>query len=157
MTTTPNGGGPEAGGRGDKSSAVRRWEPFTKGHTKSLKHGVRSERTIQPLAEAMVNTALQQAEYLRDPSFEPALISWARLEAKAELLHRWLDENGMVDPETGKARDAARLLTTYENSASKLRAVLGMDPVSRAKLMRETAATQVDLAQLMAKAKEDKQ
>lgn len=157
MTTASNGG-PVPGGRGPNGSLAA-WQrpPFEKGHTLSRTHGAKSERAIQPLAQAMVETALQQAEYLRDPSFEPALLSWARLEAKAELLHRYLDENGMVDPETGKARDAARLLTTYENSASKLRAVLGMDPVSRAKLMRETAATQVDLAQLMAKAKEDKQ
>lgn len=151
---------PVPGGRGPNGSLAA-WQrpPFTsegrRGHLDSLKHGVNSERTVQPLARAMADTALEQCQYLRDPSFEPALLSWARLEAKVELLHRWLDKNGMVDEETGKVRDAARLLSTYENSAAKLRTVLGLDPVSRAKLMRDSAATQVDLATLMAQESAD--
>lgn len=150
MTDTPQGA-PVPGGRGPNGTLAA-WQrpPFEPGNTLGTRHGLNSERAVQPLAAAMVATALEQCDYLRDPSFEPALVSWARLEAKAELLHRWLDDNGMVDGETGKIRDAAKILTTYENSANKLRAELGMTPLSRAKLRKETASTAVDLAQLMA-------
>lgn len=148
MTDTPQG---VPGGQGPNGTLAA-WQrpPFQPDNKMSLTHGANSERSIQPLAAAMVETALEQCEYLRDPSYQPALLSWARLEAKSELLHRWLDEHGMVDKETGKVRDAARVLTTYENSANKLRAELGMTPLARAKLKRDTAATQVDLAQIMA-------
>lgn len=150
MTDTPQGA-PVPGGRGPNGTLAA-WQrpPFQSSNTLSLSHGANSERVVQPLAAAMVKTALDQCQYLRDPSFEPALLSWARIEAKSELLHRWLDDHGMVDEETGKVRDAAKILSTFENTAAKLRTVLGLDPVSRAKLMRDTAATQVDLAQLMA-------
>lgn len=123
--------------------------PFEKNNTLSLKHGAHSERSLAPIAEAWVKTALEQAPYLRDPSYEPALLAWARFEAKCDLLHDWIDTNGLID-EAGQATPAAKLLPTYEGRAAALRATLGMDPISRAKLQRDAAATQVDLAALMA-------
>ncbi|NMD62719.1 P27 family phage terminase small subunit [Nocardia globerula] len=123
--------------------------PFEKNNTLSLKHGAHSERSLKPIAEAWVKTALAQCAYLRDPSYEPALLAWARFEAKCDLLHDWIDENGLID-DYGQATPAAKLLPTYEGRAAALRATLGMDPISRAKLQRDAAATQVDLAALMA-------
>ena len=123
--------------------------PFPPGNELSLKHGAHSERTLAPIAEAWVKTALEQAPYLRDPSYEPALLAWARFEAKCDLLHDWIDNNSLIDG-NGHATPAAKLLPTYEGRAAALRATLGMDPISRAKLQRDAAATQVDLAALMA-------
>ena len=123
--------------------------PFQPGNELSLKHGAHSERTLAPIAEAWVKTALEQAPYLRDPSYEPALLAWARFEAKCDLLHDWIDNNSLIDG-NGHATPAAKLLPTYEGRAAALRATLGMDPISRAKLQRDAAATQVDLAALMA-------
>lgn len=126
--------------------------PFEKNNTLSLKHGAHSERTLAPIAAAWVKTALEQCAYLRDPSYEPALLAWARFEAKVDLLHNWIDEqgiHGLIDI-YGQATPAAKLLPVYEGRAASLRAPLGMDPLSRARLQRDAAATQVDLAQLMA-------
>lgn len=123
--------------------------PFEKGNTLSIRHGAHSERSIAPIAEKWIETALSQCAYLNDPSYAPALTAWARFEAKVDLLHDWIDEYGLIDA-TGQATPAAKLLPVYEGRASSLRATLGMDPVARAKLQRDAAATQVDLAALMA-------
>ncbi|MDH6283288.1 hypothetical protein [Prescottella agglutinans] len=130
---------------------VQSWQrpPFEKGHTLSMRHGAHSERKIAPIAAQWVDTALAQCAYLNDPSYMPALTAWARFEAKVDLLHDWLDEHGLID-DGGQATAAAKLLPVYEGRAASLRATLGMDPVARAKLQRDAAATQVDLAALMA-------
>ncbi|WP_454835133.1 hypothetical protein [Rhodococcus qingshengii] len=123
--------------------------PFAPGNELSMRHGAHSERTLAPIAAAWVKTALEQCAYLQDPSYEPALLAWARFEAKCDLLHDWIDKHGLID-EHGQATPAAKLLPVYEGRAASLRAPLGMDPLSRARLQRDAAATQVDLAQLMA-------
>ena len=130
---------------------VASWQrpPFQKGHELSTRHGAHSDRKIAPIAARWVEVALAQCAYLNDPSYEPALLAWARFEAKVDLLHDWIDEHGVID-NAGQATAAAKLLPVYEGRAASLRATLGMDPVSRAKLQRDAAATQVDLAALMA-------
>lgn len=125
--------------------------PFEKNNTLSLKHGAHSERSLAPIAEAWVKTALEQAPYLRDPSYEPALLAWARFEAKCDLLHDWIDNHGLID-EVGQATPAAKLLPTYEGRAAALRATLGMDPISRAKLQKDSAAAQIDYSILLSQA-----
>ena len=130
---------------------VSSWQrpPFEKNNEMAVTHGAHSERRIAPLAARWVEVAKAQCPYLSDPSFEPALLAWARFEAKVDLLHTWIDEHGMFDA-TGAIVPAAKVLPSFEGRASSLRATLGMDPVSRAKLQRDSAATQVDLATLMA-------
>ena len=132
----------------------RQRPPFEKNNTLSLKHGAHSERALAPIAEAWVKTALEQAPYLRDPSYEPALLAWARFEAKCDLLHDWIDDqgiHGLID-EVGQATPAAKLLPTYEGRAAALRATLGMDPISRAKLQKDSAAAQIDYSILLSQA-----
>lgn len=123
--------------------------PFEKGNTLSLQHGAHSPRIVDPIALQWVEVAREQAPYLRDPSYEPALLAWARFEAKCDLLHAWIDEHGMFD-DNGNPVPAAKILDRYEGRAASLRATLGMDPVSRAKLQKDAAATKLDLAALMA-------
>lgn len=125
--------------------------PFEKNNTLALKHGAHSERALAPIAEAWVKTALEQAPYLRDPSYEPALLAWARFEAKCDLLHDWIDNNSLIDA-NGHATPAAKLLPTYEGRAAALRATLGMDPISRAKLQKDSAAAQIDYSILLSQA-----
>ncbi|WP_235367228.1 P27 family phage terminase small subunit [Rhodococcus sp. Chr-9] len=136
--------------------SVDSWQrpPFEKGNTLSLQHGAHSPRTVEPIAQQWVDIAREQAPYLRDPSYEPALLSWARFEAKCDLLHAWIDEHGMFDTE-GNPVPAAKILDRYEGRAASLRATLGMDPVSRAKLQKDAAATKLDLAALMAQETHD--
>ncbi|WP_212744333.1 hypothetical protein [Rhodococcus sp. Q] len=122
--------------------------PFEKNNTLALQHGAHSERSIAPIAARWIETALAQCAYLNDPSYTPALTAWARFEAKVDLLHDWIDEHGLIGP-TGDATPAAKLLPVYEGRAASLRATLGMDPMARAKLQRDAAATEVDLATLL--------
>lgn len=123
--------------------------PFEPGNTLSLTHGAHSPRIVEPIAQRWVETARASAPYLNDPSYEPALLSWARFEAKCDLLHAWMKEHGMFD-DGGNVVPAAKILDRYEGRAASLRAALGMDPVSRAKLQKDAAATKLDLAALMA-------
>lgn len=124
--------------------------PFAKGNMLHLSHGAHSERVLAPIAAKWVETALTQCEYLRDPSYEPSLLAWARFEAKCDLLHQYIDDNGMFT-DTGELTAAAKLLPSYEGRAAKLRSTLGMDPLSRSKLQKNTASTQVDLSVVLAK------
>ena len=55
----------------------------------------------------------------------------------------------------GKVRPAADLLSRLEVTAAAMRSKLGLDPLSRAKLGRDTAASQVDLARVWAALAED--
>lgn len=145
-------GRPKRRGRGGASAPAtspRVWEKLQPGHELTLSHGAYSDRRVSPVAERFATTALEQVDYLRDPSYTPALLAWARTEARIELLETWLDDNGMVDDD-GKVAGAANLLAKFESQAAKQRERLGMDPLSRAKIRQMTASTSVDVAQLMA-------
>ncbi|WP_174553825.1 hypothetical protein [Rhodococcus marinonascens] len=149
----------DATGAGEHTPApVASWQrpPFEKGHTLSTRHGAHSDRKIAPIAARWVETALAQCAYLNDPSYEPALLAWARFEAKCDLLHEWIDTHGIID-DGGQATAAAKLLPIYEGRAASLRATLGMDPVARAKLQRDAAATEVDLATLLSQHNESRE
>jgi hypothetical protein len=143
------------------------WPPFEKGNDigpraepgnqLALRHGAYSPRKVDPLAEQLVHGILELVEesperlgYLAAPEFRPALWSWARTEARVQLLHEFLlDEGGDLDAD-GITRPAAELLVRLEKAAESLRTRLGMDPLSRARLGRDTAAGSLDLARLMA-------
>ena len=124
------------------------------GHELSMRHGAYSERKVSPVAERFAETALEQVDYLRDPSYSPALWAWARTEARIEILETWLDENGMI-LDDGSVAGAANLLARFEAQAAKQRERLGMDPLSRAKIRQMTASTAIDIAQLMAEDGDD--
>lgn len=149
-----------ATGKGDARGYS--WPPFQPGHTVSMKHGAWSPRRVEPLALELVEATIEAAtatgtttSYLADPSYRPALYAWARCEAQIQLLTEWLmakaDETnagGAIDPD-GEIRPAAALLTRLEGQALKHRAQLGLDPLSRARLKRDSAAAEVDVAQLL--------
>lgn len=123
------------------------WEPFGPGNEVAVKHGAWSPRRVDPLATEMVAT-VADATWLR-PADRPALWSWARCEARIQLVVEWLEAKGDLSDD-GEVRPAADLLTRLEAQASGLRARLGLDPLSRARLGRDVAAQQVDLARLWA-------
>ena len=132
------------------------WAPQIKpGETLAQKHGAFSDRVVDPVARELVGVVLAQVSYLGDPSYEPAVWSWARSEARVLVLSKWLDENGTLD-ENGVPRPALTALKDFERLASTARSRLGLDPLSRAQLGRDVAAQQVDLARLMSAADEDK-
>ena len=125
------------------------WPPFEPGHQVSLKHGAWSPRVVDPLAEELVATVAATVDWWR-PCDRPAIWAWARAEVRCQLLVEWLAGKGGDVNDDGTMRPAAEALTRLEATAGTLRARLGLDPLSRARLGRDVAGTQVDLARLWA-------
>jgi hypothetical protein len=86
--------------------------------------------------------------YLSDPSYEMAIAAWARVEAGLERLEAWFVDREYLDGDD-EPRAATRLLDRFRTRAESLRARLGLDPLSRARLGRDIAAGQVDVARLL--------
>lgn len=107
--------------------------PFQPGHTLSLRHGARSPRVVDPLADSILQRAVEDAPWLSEPKYAATVRAWARAEAQAELLTAWLDEHGLHDEE-GRLRYAEQALHRAETRAMNLRSRLGLDPISRARL-----------------------
>jgi hypothetical protein len=123
----------------------RRHPPFEPGHELSLRHGAFSDRKVEPRAAEFVEAVLRLAEadgspvgYLADPTYRPALTAWARSEAQQDLLEEFLSELGPIAPD-GKVRPAAELLERVARRAERMRARLGLDPLSRASLAKDLA------------------
>lgn len=136
--------------------------PFTPGHTKSLQHGTWSERTLAPVVGSILEYTLadEGTAYLREPRYRAALEGWARAEAKVLLLERYLarraEEAGEEAGDLGDKRveTAYRELHKAEKRAESGRSALGLTPMSRVRLGRDVAATQVDLASLLSDERE---
>lgn len=132
--------------------------PFQPGHELSMRHGAYSPRRVDPLATDLVQHVLDVAEvegmsFLTQASYRLALWAWARAEAKVQLLEEYLEDHaaaGRSLDEDGDVMAAALLLERVERRAITLRARLGLDPISRARLGRDVAAQNVDLARLWA-------
>jgi hypothetical protein len=132
------------------------WAPFEPGHEITMKHGAWSPRRVDPLATEIL-AEVEPTVTWWTPADRPAVWAWAQAEARLQLVVEYLanlaqDDNagGMVDAE-GEVRSAANLLVKLEKTASYHRSRLGLDPLSRARLKRDTAAAEVDVAQLLAK------
>ena len=109
------------------------------------RHGAYSPRKVDPLAQELIDAMLQVASvdgspvaYLADPTYRPALIAWGRAEAQQDLIEAHLAELGPIDPD-GKVRSAADLLERVARRAERMRARLGLDPLSRASLAKDLA------------------
>lgn len=94
--------------------------------------------------------------HLQRPEYRPALWAWGRAEAQVQLLTEYLAKrgeeagDGVGDLEDESTRAAYLLLHRAEARAITLRARLGLDPLSRARLGRDVAAGELDAARLMA-------
>jgi hypothetical protein len=152
-----------------------RSKPFPPGNQVSLMSGAHSPARVGELAE-QIATALLEApstpEYVKDPSYAAAVMAYARSQAVAELLWRWLEAqkpevlmadvtvtNETETPEgkglrrktiTRRVESVLSQLHRAETRAGTLRARLGLDPLSRARLGKDITAAKADLAQLMA-------
>lgn len=128
------------------------WPPFEPGNTVARRHGAFAA-DVEDAAVEMVDGLLDvpSAEYLRDPIYLPSLWSWAVAEVRARRLAAYVVEQGELDEE-GTPRPALEALRTWETRASNERDRLGLSPLSRARLGRDVAAQNVDLARLWATA-----
>lgn len=124
------------------------WPPFEEGNTASLRHGARSPRVYEPVAEELAAGLLADRPDLE--AFPEAVGSWAEAEARAVLLRTHLSRSdvGMFDGDGEPREGMLRWLDRFERRADAMRQRLGLDPRSAAELARERAdagRSQVDL------------
>ena len=129
-----------------------RYEPFTASNTAALKSGARSERFYEPLAVAIANELMRRHERLTNPLYRESVINYCRVLAKIELTEKYLAEKGLTDAH-GDVSSTALFWTKLQSLANKQAAQLGLSPLANARLGRDTAAAQVDLASIIAAAK----
>lgn len=150
----------------DSTPAVEPWQrpPFEPGHELSIQHGAYSPRKVDPLAAEIVERLLADPElgYLKAPRYRHEVHALARAEAQVQLLTEYLaglaekldDEDpgraGVGDLDSDRVRAAYLLLHRAEARADRARQRLGLNPLAAARLGRDVAAGQVDMARLMA-------
>ena len=121
----------------------RQHAPFEQGNNYALRHGARSERRVSVVAQQILEGLLENPETPRylgeDSSYGPALTAWATAEARVSLINAYLDEQGLEKAFSGKGwmLEASR---KWSVTAANLRTRLGLDPVSRAKILRDLSA-----------------
>jgi hypothetical protein len=146
--------------------------PFEPGNQLSVRHGAYSPAIVGPLAEQIAADLLGDKdcpEYLRRPLWRWAVSGWAHAEAEAELMRRWRAQMSAADAATevlesdedeerpsqgtmtrrvrGKrVQSSADMLHRAETRAAHLRARLGLDPLSAARLRKDVAAPEFNLA-----------
>ncbi|MCW2735452.1 hypothetical protein [Nocardioides sp.] len=124
----------DAVGRAGNQGSVGGLSPIVRGHTVTVTHGAWSSRRVDPLAAELIETAVSAVSWLSDPTYRPAVTSWARAEARCQLLAEYLDREGILDPATGEPRPALAAAEKQERLAIQQRQRLGLDPASRAQL-----------------------
>lgn len=126
--------------------------PFRAGNEAALQHGATSPRRVDPRAQALVEAMLadESLGYLKAPSYRPALLGWARAEARVQLLEEYLGHQ-VGDLESPRVLSAYTLLLKLQGRAESGRRQLGLDPLSRARLGKDVAqGRQADAAAIMA-------
>jgi hypothetical protein len=127
------------------------WPPFELGNEAALRHGVWSQRKIDPIAAAFAaGLVADRPDLVEHPE---AVLAWARAEARCVLVADWLTEHGLADAE-GSPRPLTKYVAAWERLAADLRDRLGLDPRSEAALRRERAdavRSAVDLAGIRAR------
>ncbi|MDA8046505.1 MAG: hypothetical protein M0Z30_14905 [Actinomycetota bacterium] len=116
-----------------------KWRDAWPGNDLALKHGAWSDRRVGPLAAELTAELAETAPWTSRPAFRATVAAWARVEARVRLVSDWLDTVGDLD-EQGRPRPATVLLDRLEARAGKLRAALGLDPGSLARLMATVSA-----------------
>jgi hypothetical protein len=133
--------------------------PFVPGNELAeVRHGAYSPRRVDPLARELVDLVLEDPNtgHAKAPHHRLALWSWARAQAQVQLLTEYLADraeeagNGVGDLADERIRAAYLLLHRAEARAATWSARLGLDPLSQARMKRDTAAAGADMARIMA-------
>jgi hypothetical protein len=114
------------------------WEPYQPGHELSMRHGAWSDRKVAPVAEALLQSVLDDpaCEYLKAPRFAAELEAWAVAEARCRLLETYIaklaegDKTGLGDLSDERTRSAWALLHRCETGAQSGRDRLGLSPLT---------------------------
>ena len=142
-----------------------------------LTHGGKDPERIAEVS-AQILTALLNSpdcpQWLHDTSYNYELLAWSEAEARVRLMRTWINEHGIVqgmtevtvseevETSSGDKSTVTRVLNAQkisgmfselhkaETLAAGRRAALGLTPVSRARLGKDLAASQFDLARFWA-------
>src|SRR5215207_5562124 len=90
-------------------------EPLEPGHTLSLRHGARSPRTYQPIAQALVQAVLEERPDLA--GYGHAVVAWAEAEARAELMRAYVGDVGMIGEDGEPRSGTLHWLLQFERRA----------------------------------------
>lgn len=112
------------------------------GSVVATKHGAFAS-DVDAEAATFAEHAIEKATYLNTPAFVASVHAWARSEVRVRRLSDWLDKHGLLDAD-GAPRPALNALQREETRAESLRAKLGLDPTSRARLMASLAVSRPD-------------
>jgi len=117
------------------SNWVRRdAQPYEPGNLAALKHGMYSERMVDPIAVMFIESVVaRRPDLLSHPE---ALHAWARAEARALMLAEYVCEVGIG---SDAAQRAMRYESQFQRLALSLRQSLGLDPKSEAELVNAQA------------------
>lgn len=111
--------------------------PFEKGNEAALTHGAHSKRRIEGIAKKINDELLERFPVARE--YPETLTALARVEGITRMLFADLATNGLYNKNAEfKSSQISRYLTA-ENTGAKLRASLGMTPMSEAEVARDRA------------------
>lgn len=149
---------------------------IVRGNKLQLKHGAKDPERVGEIAAVLMEALLNDPstdDYLRQPRMRYEVLAWAHAEAQARLMRDWLDASGLsaamtetvltTEEETplgggrlarkASSRKAASLMSELhkaETRAANRRIQLGLTPLARARLGKDIASSQFDLARFWA-------
>lgn len=119
------------------------------GNEIATRHGAYSPRRVDPLAAEIADLLLadDSTPWLREPSMRLAVWALARAEARVQLLVEWVDgmEIAAAAQSDRGQTSPLELLRRFEETASRHRSNLGLDPMHRARLGKDLASTNASL------------
>lgn len=102
--------------------------PFEPQNVVALRHGARSERTVNRIATTQKRRLLRRIG-LRAGDLDGIglafLDNWARATAKVELLDEWFAEHGFLDPDGNPAGGVKVYFTAVNSSRLSLQRLAG--------------------------------
>jgi len=116
----------------------RQRPPFEPGNTVAVRHGAFSPRLVSAdTAQLLEDLRVDGADWI-DQVDAVALEAWMHAEAVCRRLRAWLAEHGHLDGK-GEPRRASGQLLAWERRASSERVQLGVSPLARSRIDRDTA------------------
>ena len=156
----------------DAEIATTQARRIVAGNKIQLTHGAKDPEKVGEIAGALMEALLNDPttdDYLRQPIMAHEVLAWAHAEAQARLMRDWLDASGLsaamtetvlsAEEETplgggrlsrkATSRKAASLMSELHKAENR-RIQLGLTPMSRARLGKDIASSQFDLARFWA-------
>lgn len=161
---------------GGEEVAVLEARKIVPGNKLRLTHGASDPERVGPLAEQFMTSLLEDPDtddYLRKPVMRHEVLAWAWAEAQVTLMRAWMDADSIstamtelttteeteADEGRGTVRrvSASRKVSSLmselhkaEVRAANRRKELGLTPLARARLGKDIANAQFDLARYFA-------